>query len=627
MASLSINSSDIIGVKHYPENYTNDLISVLDALSYKPNKNISVESPIIYGSASIKMSSPSDYDCYQKIKTKNIVSIVKEFKEIIKRLEAYKGVYIADIKAGSIDSLKIVPNDIEEDDWDKQLPAMQDKVRELYRLHKLDKKEVDLCFKYLKPNLRNFDIAIVRKEIRFNIGRWTPEEIKRGYIIRRGYKLTLEEAVQQKELTKVDVISFSVNRYTEISMVYLYEMGGHVLNTGYNEEDRELLLQQTIPPLIYEDNYFKVSKRVFAIERYRTRPNLRVLELLMRLFNSDIGRLYQIVSDCNTALYMFDNYNYIDMDKIKYMFNQFRFRTSNFINKKYEKRETEYLKLLGEFENDPKKKRNKLELYRDEMFELMNSQTKEYLETNRLLPIPAEYLPYRTEPEKIEKRNTIPSKLLGSGEMSKYKNQYLLEDNENDIVGSGGIPKNKKLYESIKKRLFSKYPKHSAYRSMMLVKEYKKAGGIYSNSKSNKMNTKKWLGQKWTSVNDYYHNNEIVNCGSSDTEHKYNEYPLCRPQSIVKKLSKPQMKKLIDEKNILKKKPLKSSKILNSEEYNIKDTTTGSGIKKNIIKMNLKDLITEHEKLIGVLKKGTPKERIAEALKQYHELKGYLGVV
>jgi len=623
MATLSINSSDIVGIKHYPENYTDDLIAVLEALIYKQSSSLNVEDPIIYGSASIKLSSPSDYDCYQKIKAKSISAIVNEFKAVIKRLEAYKGLYIADIKAGSIDALRIVPNDIDEDKWDKELSSMLDKSRELFRLKKIDKSELDLCLKFLKPNLRNFDIAIVKKEIRFNIARWTPEEIKKGYLVRRGLKLTLEEAVQQKELTKIDVIAFNVNRYPEISMVYLYELGGHVLNTGYNEEDRELLLQQTIPPLIYDDNYFKVAKRVFAIERYRLRPNLRVLEILMRLFNSDLGRIYQILADLNTTLYIFDNYKNIDMGRIEYMLNQIRFRTSNFINKTYEKHETEYLKLLGEFEHNPLKQRKKLESYRDKMYELMNTQTKEYLETNRLLPIPAEYLPYRTAPEEKSKREKTPSKLLkGEGQMTKYKNQNLLEDNDNDLVGSGGIPKNMKLYNTIKKKVVENYPKHSAYRSMMIVKEYKKAGGIYTNDKSNKMNTKKWLGQKWSSLNDYHHNNEIVKCGSSNTKEKFNEYPVCRPLSIIKKLSHPQMKKLIDEKNILKEKPLKASKVLNSDEYNIKNTESGSGI--NYKKMNLKDLITEHKKLIGVLKKGTRKEQIKEALEQYHELQGYL---
>ena len=38
-------------------------------------------------------------------------------------------------------------------------------------------------------------------------------------------------------------------------------------------------------------------------------------------------------------------------------------------------------------------------------------------------------------------------------------------------------PTNKKLYEEVKKEIYAKYPKHSAYRSGLLVQEYKKRGG------------------------------------------------------------------------------------------------------------------------------------------------------
>ena len=33
-------------------------------------------------------------------------------------------------------------------------------------------------------------------------------------------------------------------------------------------------------------------------------------------------------------------------------------------------------------------------------------------------------------------------------------------------------PKNKKLYEEVKDEIYKKYPKHSAYRSGLLVQEY-----------------------------------------------------------------------------------------------------------------------------------------------------------
>lgn len=444
MSSLSIHTTDIIGVKKYPENYTSDLLEVINLLSYKNTSKLKTEEPIIYGSASIKISSPSDYDCYQKILSKDIQSIIRGFKEIINNLEKKSGLYIADIKCGSIDALKIIPNHVNEDNYNEELNNMIDKANELYRLKKIDKEEYNNTLKYLKPDLRNFDIAIIKKEIRFNIGRWTPEEIKKGYIMRRGYKLTLEEAVQQKELTKIDVISFNVNRYPEISMVYLFSLNGKIINQGYNEEDREILLQQTIPPLIFDDNYFKVAKRIFAIERYRKNSNLRVLEILMRLFNSDLGRLYQICSDLNTTLYMFDNYKNLDMNRIEYMLNQIRFRTSNFINKEYEKHENKLLKLLGQFEYNPKNNVKKLIQYRDEMFNLLNTQTKKYLESNRLLPVPAEYLPFKTESEeqisarksKSESKLKKENKVIGKGEMTKYKNQYLLEDND-EIIGDG----------------------------------------------------------------------------------------------------------------------------------------------------------------------------------------------
>lgn len=137
-------------------------------------------------------------------------------------------------------------------------------------------------------------------------------------------------------------------------------------------------------------------------------------------------------------------------------------------------------------------------------------------------------------------------------------------------------PLNKKLYDTIKADIYKMYPKHSAYRSMMIVKKYKDAGGKYKEDDAERRTTK-WLGQQWTSVNDYYHDGKIVKCGNSNTQDKFDEYPLCRPLSIIKKLSKPQMKTLIDEKTKLQQKPLITSNLLNTDKFNIKDTVTGAG--------------------------------------------------
>ena len=58
-------------------------------------------------------------------------------------------------------------------------------------------------------------------------------------------------------------------------------------------------------------------------------------------------------------------------------------------------------------------------------------------------------------------------------------------------------PTNTKLYEEVKKEIYAKYPKHSAYRSGLLVQEYKKRGGGYSGDKS-KGSLGRWFKEEWS---------------------------------------------------------------------------------------------------------------------------------
>lgn len=135
-------------------------------------------------------------------------------------------------------------------------------------------------------------------------------------------------------------------------------------------------------------------------------------------------------------------------------------------------------------------------------------------------------------------------------------------------------PKNKQLYEKIKSEVYKKYPKHSLYRSALIQKLYKAEGGTYTDGEPKEMNIKKWFKQEWISLNDWLRGQE-VKCGASNTQEKYNEYPLCRPKAIAEKLTKPQIKEMIEEKNKLKSKPLKTEKVIKSKKLNIKATKTG----------------------------------------------------
>ena len=59
-------------------------------------------------------------------------------------------------------------------------------------------------------------------------------------------------------------------------------------------------------------------------------------------------------------------------------------------------------------------------------------------------------------------------------------------------------PTDKKLYEKVKAEIYKKYPQHSAYRSGLLVKEYKRQGGKYSGKESQSTGLNRWFREKWT---------------------------------------------------------------------------------------------------------------------------------
>lgn len=67
------------------------------------------------------------------------------------------------------------------------------------------------------------------------------------------------------------------------------------------------------------------------------------------------------------------------------------------------------------------------------------------------------------------------------------------------------VPKDKKLYNKTKKYIYKKYPKHSAYRSGLLVQEYKKRyskkygknKSPYKGQKTEKKGLSRWFREKW----------------------------------------------------------------------------------------------------------------------------------
>ena len=110
------------------------------------------------------------------------------------------------------------------------------------------------------------------------------------------------------------------------------------------------------------------------------------------------------------------------------------------------------------------------------------------------------------------------------------------------------IPKDAKLYESIKNKVYKQITKHSAYRSGILVKEYKKAylkkyksNEAYYGKKTNKQGLARWFKEEWKNqrgevgyknTNDVYRPTRRVTPKTPLTFNELTKYELTKAKKI-----------------------------------------------------------------------------------------------
>tara|TARA_R100000231_G_scaffold138623_1_gene117416 strand:- start:70 stop:483 length:414 start_codon:yes stop_codon:yes gene_type:complete len=120
--------------------------------------------------------------------------------------------------------------------------------------------------------------------------------------------------------------------------------------------------------------------------------------------------------------------------------------------------------------------------------------------------------------------------------------------------------KNKKLYLKIKKDIYKRIPKHSAYRSALILKEYKKKGGKIDEKLEKKGNLNRWFREEWTNLTPFAEgltkDKLKYPCGKKAPKQKGKS--VCRPSKKINKntpklaqsYSKEQIQKAIKIKNL-----------------------------------------------------------------------------
>lgn len=361
--------------KEYPLNYSKEIEHIIDDLAFNKN-NVSVLGSMSYKS----MFFPVDFDLYEVVKyTKNTPKI---FQNKIKKLINNNNYFIGDIKIGEIEEYKLIDELDEYEDYDYE--EIKENVERLIKQNILTNEEKKTIKKILKPNLSYNDFLKLKKELRFNILRWTPQDILKGELDFRNKKIKLNEAMESSGLFKLDLIARLENKdFQEFSIIY--DLRKNNIRVNIKKINTLKSLEENINFYINEGSYFKALKRLFSkynyIYKYKNKKRVKVepkIKKILEILNSDLGILYQVLGDIELLIYLINNYERLNINDIKTEMDNFVNRLSNIYSIKLGNKYLKQLKNILELKNLNNVGKQLENIY-NSLYKLLNKEAKKYI--------------------------------------------------------------------------------------------------------------------------------------------------------------------------------------------------------------------------------------------------------
>ena len=169
-------------------------------------------------------------------------------------------------------------------------------------------------FKSVFEIIRNSENTIITDfklgEFRGKALRWDNEAIKR----KENNGITFDDALKQKSMIKMDIVTLLNGRFIEITEVYNIYIDGES-NSDYSIENIRKELIGDMNEQIKEGNLMKALKRKYSLLNLDNK-NKAVREKLIDYFNSPIGLLNRSKSDLETMLLVIESPKF-DIDEIR----------------------------------------------------------------------------------------------------------------------------------------------------------------------------------------------------------------------------------------------------------------------------------------------------------------------
>lgn len=322
---------ELLRQKDYPTNYPSDVVKVLDTMTFTKGKDLK-----IFGTSGVRSQQfAGDYDGHEDVQlsyptdTQALDWLVNRFKTIIKDLKGMSNVFIGDIKGGVVAEWRILPLTayVEKTNVVGYNAVQSRKVVDTLRdAGVLTREEAEGVLRKLLPTLTPVQLIELKNELKYHIVRWTPTEIIAGSkTLADGRTFTLADGFSSPGITKLDIIALVQNsRYTEFSIIYKFSNNGKVLNP--EPVDFQKAVKESILYYKLKNHPFKVLKREFSLARVE--KDETQLKRLHRLLDSDLGKLYLVLSDIGTLITLLRDHTNVPLDKVRFELDQFRGRLS-----------------------------------------------------------------------------------------------------------------------------------------------------------------------------------------------------------------------------------------------------------------------------------------------------------
>jgi hypothetical protein len=307
--------------------------------------------------------------------------------DIIQRADSNKHYYFSEAKIGFDHRFLFTASDSQ----------FINKVNSLYQNKLLDIKEFDSLIR-LHKHLNKDNIDTINEFLRMKYTlRWTKDEILNGYKYLIGNKtIYILNALDDFAPIKIDLfipINGNFIETTNFFVLFDYKNGKqHFLNINFDYV--KSIIEQLMK---FSSNLFfkpfKYAKRLWALSRYL--EDRKYLNLLTPFLQSNYARIYQISSELDTLILMFQRIKHYPLQLMLRQIDNFKSRLSFIYDIKFDEKYIYDLidVVVNDFSNiGIDKAINILTTIKKYLDKIISDAAVKFLTSHKLLPIPNKIL-------------------------------------------------------------------------------------------------------------------------------------------------------------------------------------------------------------------------------------------